>query len=244
MITQFGIEGIYIVHAKNGYEYHENRINKIFKQYGLNYEFMTDGDPSCFSIELLEKYFIPDIRSIIPDGTLSCTLNHILSYEQIVKNQNKFALVFENDPVFLGDFLKKIANIANEANRLEEGFIISLENTTLKFPPYRKIRKGQLIYEASYGRCAGAYMIDLKGAKDILKYLKTNKCKQIIDWWHNTLIDNHVIKMYWAHPPFVEQGSHNGLMSSSISTKNKSFTRRVRWIAHKYYKMYITRWFK
>ena len=30
MLKEFGIEGIYIVHASTGYEIHEQRINEIF----------------------------------------------------------------------------------------------------------------------------------------------------------------------------------------------------------------------
>ncbi len=244
MLKDFGIDGIYIVHAKSGYEVHEQRINDIFGKLHLDYEFVSDGDISNFNPGLLQKYFCNEIDSVLSKGVLSCTLNHIICYEKIVKNQNRYALVFENDPFFLGDFLKKIKLIANEANSLEPGFIISLENTTLKFPDFRKVKKGKYLYEASYGRAAGAYLIDLKGAKDILENVKTNKCCQVIDWWHNTLIDNKVIRMYWAHPAFVEQGSHNGLMSSTISSKNKSYGRRFRWNAQKFYKMYIYRWFK
>ena len=244
MIEQFGIEGIYIVHAKKGYEYHEDRINKLFAKYGLHFEYVTDGDPSCFDKNLLNKYFSEDIRQLLSGGVLSCTLNHILSYERMVKNNNRFALVFENDPFFLGDFVKQIEKIATEAATLEPGFLISLENTTLKFPARKKLKKGQLLYAATYGRCAGAYLIDLKAAKDILEDLQTNKCKQVIDWWHNSLIDRKVIKMYWADPPITEQGSHNGLLSAGISTKNKSTQRRIAWLAQKYYKTYITRWFK
>ncbi|HXS54818.1 MAG TPA: glycosyltransferase family 25 protein [Hanamia sp.] len=244
MLKDFGIDAIYIVHAKSGYEVHEQRINDIFGKLHLDYEFVSDGDISNFNPGLLQKYFCNEIDSVLSKGVLSCTLNHIICYEKIVKNQNRYALVFENDPFFLGDFLKKIKLIANEANSLEPGFIISLENTTLKFPDFRKVKKGKYLYEASYGRAAGAYLIDLKGAKDILENVKTNKCCQVIDWWHNTLIDNKVIRMYWAHPAFVEQGSHNGLMSSTISSKNKSYGRRFRWNAQKFYKMYIYRWFK
>jgi glycosyl transferase family 25 len=244
VLKDFGIDGIYIVHAKSGYELHEQRINDIFSKLHLDYEFVSDGDISNFNPELLQKYFCNEIDSVLSKGVLSCTLNHIMSYEKIVKNKNRYALVFENDPFFLGDFLSKIKLIANEANSLEPGFIISLENTTLKFPDFRKVKKGKYLYEASYGRAAGAYLIDLKGAEDILKDVKTNKCCQVIDWWHNTLIDREVIKMYWAHPAFVEQGSHNGLMSSTISSKNKSYGRRLRWNAQKFYKMYIYRWFK
>ncbi|CAN5786902.1 hypothetical protein BH11BAC3_BH11BAC3_45640 [soil metagenome] len=244
MIKQFGIEGVYVVHAKKGYEFHEERINKLFKENGLSFEFVTDGDPVCFTEELLNKYFTKDIRNLLSDGILSCTLNHILIYERIVKNNNKFALVFENDPFFIGDFPTKIVNIAKEAATLKPAFLVSLENTLLKFPPAKNLRKGQLLYAANYGRCAGAYLVDLQGAKDILENLKTNKCAQVIDLWHNTLIERKVVDMYWADPPITEQGSHNGLLSSTISSQRKSLTRRISWLAQKYVKSYITRWFK
>ena len=244
MLKDFGIEGIYIVHASQGYEIHEQRIQEIFGRLNLDYEFVTDGDISNFNPKVLQKYFCPDIENILSKGVLSCTLNHIMCYEKMIRNNNRYALIFENDPFFLGDFLKNIKRVANEANCMEPGFIISLENTTLKFPDFRKVKKGKYLYEAFYGRAAGAYLIDLKGANDILENLKTNKCCQVIDWWHNTLIENKIIKMYWAHPAFVEQGSHNGLMFSTISSKNKSAGRRLRWKAQKFYKMYIYRWFK
>jgi len=210
----------------------------------LDYEFVTDGDTSNFNKELLQKYFCNNIEEVLTKGIISCTLNHIIAYEKMVKNNNRYALIFENDPFFLGDFVNKIKNVTAEANTLEPGFIISLENTTLEFPDYKKIKKGKLLYGASRGRCAGAYLIDLYGAKKILESLETQKCCQVIDWWHNTLISNNIIKMYWAHPAFVEQGSHNGLMSSTISSKNKSMSRSLRWTAQKFYKMYIYRWFK
>jgi glycosyl transferase family 25 len=244
MVEKFGIEGIYIVHVKKGYEVHEARINKLFNELGLKFEFVTDGSPSTFDSGILNKYFVPDIRTKLTDGVLSCTLNHILSYEKIVNNNNRYALVFENDPFFIGNFIEQIKKVTTEANTLPEGFIISLENTTLEFPPTKKLQKGKYLYEADHGRCAGAYLIDLQAAKNILSDLETNKCEQVIDWWHNTLIDNKVVKMYWADPPLTEQGSHNGLLFGGISSQNKSITRRIAWLAQKYYKSYITRWFK
>ena len=244
MVKKFGIEGIYIVHAKKGYELHEERINQLFKKNNLAFEFVTEGDPSCFTATLLDRYFTADIRQLLKAGILSCTLNHILSYEKMVANNNRYALVFENDPFFLGDFVKQIEKIAKEADTLPPGFIISLENTTLEFPAVKSLKPGKLLYPADHGRCAGGYLIDLKAAKDILEDLKTTKCSQVIDWWHNSLLDRNIVKMYWADPPIVEQGSHNGLLSSTISTKKKNTRRRIAWLAQKYYKTYITRWFK
>jgi glycosyl transferase, family 25 len=244
MVKQFGIDGIYIIHAKKGYEMHEKRARQLFEKNDLEFEFVTDGDPSCFTDELLNKYFSDDIGQILKEGILSCTLNHILSYEKMVKHNNRYALVFENDPFFIGDFTKQIEKIAKEADSLPPGFIISLENTTLEFPRFKDLKPGRLLYPARAGRCAGAYLIDLEGAKKILEDLKTTKCKQVIDWWHNAMIDRGVIKMYWTHPPITEQGSHNGLLSSTISTQSKSVRRRISWLAQKYYKTYITHWFK
>lgn len=243
-IANDGIEGVYVVHALKGYETHAERLTRIFMEMGINFEFVTDGDPAFFNTGILSKYFTEDIKSKLSTGVLSCTLNHILCYEKIAANNQKYALVFENDPFFIGDFKTKIKAIAAEANTLTGGFIISLENTTLEFPKVKDIKKDKLLYAAKKGRCAGAYLINQQAARLILNDLKTNKCAQVIDWWHNTLIERNVIQMYWAHPPLTEQGSHNGLMSSTISSKNKNIRRRISWLLQKYYKTNIRRWFK
>jgi glycosyl transferase family 25 len=100
------------------------------------------------------------------------------------------------------------------------------------------------LYEAAAGRCAGAYLIDLQAAKNMLEDLKVNKCNRVIDWWHNDLIERKVIKMYWAHPPLTEQGSFNGVLPSSVSARANGSIRRFKWLAQKFYKMYLLRWFR
>ncbi len=239
-----GIDHIYVVHALKGYEVHEERLKNLFAKNGFDFEFVTGGDPSVMTAAQKEKYFSSDIDQKLSVGVLSCTLNHILCYEQMLKNKDEYALILENDPFFLGDFVTKIKCVINEAKGLEKGFMISLENTTLEFPPAKKIRKNKLLYPEDHGRCAGAYILDYAGASAILCDLETNKCGQVIDWWHNNMIDRGVIKMYWAHPPFVEQGSHNGKMNSTISSKAKGLIRQVKWVTQKSYKTYLLRHFK
>ena len=133
MLKDFGIDGIYIVHAKKGYEVHQKRIEKIFGALNMPHEFVTDGDISNFNPHLLHKYFCEPIEKKLSKGILSCTLNHIFCYEKMVANNDRFALIFENDPFFLGDFLKKIKQVAKEADTLEPGFLISLENKHCAF---------------------------------------------------------------------------------------------------------------
>lgn len=246
MIDKIDLCSIYVVHGVTGYEARETYLyDLLHKQYGLDYELVTESTNSAENDAWVAEYFREDIRSILPKGALFCTLVHILIYEKIIRNGNKFAIIFENDVCFIGsEFIEKINLISNEARQLEEGFIISLENSTLNFPSWKKIKKDKHLYEASYGRCAGAYLIDRKAAEIMLNDLKENKCTKVIDWWHNDMIDRGVLKMYWAHPPLTEQGSFNGVHSSSISIRANGSVRRLKWLCQKFVKTYITRWFR
>jgi glycosyl transferase family 25 len=88
---------------------------------------------------------------------------------------------------------------------------------------------------------AGAYLINRKAAAAMLKHLQKVKCNDIIDWWHNSLYQHNVIQIYWLHPPIIEQGSHNGLLQGSISSKSQSLQRRISWYIQRFYKTYIKR---
>lgn len=233
--------GIYVIHALEGYKNHELRLKDLFKKEQLSFEFVTEGDPQFFNKEIINHYFKPSINEVLSIGVLSCTLNHFIAYEKMLEQGKSFALIFENDPFFLGNFTTEFEALANEIKSLAPGFIISLENSTLRFPSYWQTKKNKHIYGAANGRMAGAYLIDSKAAKAILEDLKTNKCNTVIDWWHNDLIKRNVIKMYWAHPALVEQGSHNGFLHATISSKKQNLKRKLAWKIQKLYKLYFRR---
>jgi glycosyl transferase family 25 len=206
MNSEAGVYGIYVVHGITGYENREVLLDKVLnKQYGLSYELVTEYSDSFVNEQLIKKYFKEGMLAPSNNGALFCTLVHILIYEKIIQNNNRFALIFENDVCLIGtDFLEKLGLVVNEAKQLEEGFIISIENTTLEFPSWRIVKKGKYLYEAFSGRCAGAYLIDKKAAEIMINDAINIKCGNVIDWWHNDLIDRKIVKMYWAHPPLTE----------------------------------------
>lgn len=240
--VQIGIDNIYVVHGITGYEQREESLSRLLKEKNqLDYRLITESEDAEQNTRWIERYFTQNITGILTKGPLFCTLVHILCYEQMVKNNDKFAVIFENDVCFLSDFPTQMKKVVDEASELEEGFIISLENSTLKFPPLRKTLRGGILYPATSGRCAGAYMIDQKAARKILEDLERNKCNLVVDWWHNDLIKRDVVKMYWAHPPLIEQGSSNGVFASSMSLNNNGLLQRLKWTAQKFYKMYILR---
>jgi glycosyl transferase family 25 len=240
-----GIDGVYVVHGIKGYDERQKMLLYLLNdQYNIDFQFVTESPDSVINDKWIKQYFVEDVREILSSGALFCTLVHILCYELIVANNNQNAIIFENDVCFLGDFVAKIKPIVKESEQLEEGYIISLENSTLRFPSWRKIKKGKLLYEATSGRCAGAYLLDKKGAQKMLDDLKINKCKLVIDWWHNDLIERNIVKMYWAHPPITEQGSFNGRLPSTISSRPRGNIRGFRWQVQKFYKTYLLRWFR
>lgn len=233
------IDHIYIVHALKGYEKHKSRLQEILPSTKIDFSFVTEGDPSIWKVKTIEKYFTKDIQNTLSKGVLSCTLNHILAYENMNKAGFEFAIFFENDPFFLNGvegFRPKVEALLHEAKLLNPGFIISLENTTLRFPNNSEIVKDKFLYKKQQGRAAGAYIIDKKGVEKILNDLKINKCNTVIDWWHNDMIKRNVVDMYWAHPCLTEQGSHNGKLNAGISSKNASIFRQLKWKAQKAYK--------
>jgi glycosyl transferase, family 25 len=243
MISKIIQEGIYVIHALKGYEFHEKRIKDLFAKNNLSFQFVTEGDPNYFRKDILEKYFTDDIHEVLTDGVLSCTLNHIIAYEKIVQKKQSYAIVMENDPCFLGDIYQNLLELKDELNVLDKGFIISLENSTLRFPSYWQIKKNKSLYQANRGRMAGAYLIDFEAAQNILNDLKINKCHTVIDWWHNSLFERQIVKSFWVHPPIIEQCSHNGQLNSTISTKPKSIGRQLKWNIQKIYKYYFKRLF-
>jgi glycosyl transferase, family 25 len=219
-----------------------SRVEKIFSSLGMPFQFVTDGDISNFNEPLLSQYFVKNIKSMIREGAISCTLNHFFCYKKIIEENIPLALIFEDDLFLLGDFKKNLTKIVEEASLLEPGFIVSLENSTLEFPRMRDVRKNKFLYPGQTQRCTGGYLIDRTAATNGINHLKQIKCDTIIDLWHTQLIQQKMVKMYWAHPPIVEQGSHNGRMPSTIYDRGKKF-RRIRWLFQKYYKMYVRRLF-
>jgi glycosyl transferase family 25 len=237
------VDHIYIIHALSGYDMHEQRLKKLLPETNIPFSFITKGDPSIWSRKEIDKLFHRDIRNKLKQGVLSCTLNHIYAYMEMIKAGHEYAIVFENDPYFLDGikgFRPKVEALLQEASSINEGFIISLENTTLRFPPKSKRTRGKLLYKANQGRAAGAYLINRAAAQAMIINLESHKCDNVIDWWHNGMIDRGVVDMYWAHPALTEQGSHNGKLHAGISSKNASFFRQFKWNAQKLYKTFLS----
>lgn len=50
------MKNIFVIHALKGYEFHAERIKKLFSQYNVDFEFITDGDPSLTNKDIINSF--------------------------------------------------------------------------------------------------------------------------------------------------------------------------------------------
>ena len=67
-------------------------------------------------------------------------------------------------------------------------FLISLEESNLKYVRKSERKEDSLLYKKPIGRMAGAYLMDTICAQALINEIENNKCNLAIDWFHNCLI--------------------------------------------------------
>ena len=101
-------------------------------------------------------------------STTSCAYKHFLAYERLAKSDENFAMIVEDDIRFYSNF-NIIKDILIEIKtRNIKNFILSLEDSNLKYIPKSVRINGLNIYKKNKGRLAGCYLIDKEGAMNIL----------------------------------------------------------------------------
>lgn len=238
-MTKLNVSKVFVLHVKKGYENRLESIQKQFGSMGIDFELILDGDIPDINDYYLDRYFRGQIKEKV-NAVTSCTLKHILAYEEVVKNSYKDCLIFEDDiflkPNFIEVFNKTIEEINNRQDIDEKRVFISYENSRMKLIAASERIPGQYLYRADSTRYAGAYYITLDVAQSIIKYTLEQKCEVVSDWYlteHQKDFDMHI---YWCHPPTAEQGSHSGRFDSGLNKKKAGILRQLAWFSQKTYK--------
>jgi len=171
----------------------------------------------------------------------SCCHKHLLAAKYAIEKGDQVILVLENDVFFEENWEKELAlAMKNLQDMKASGYLLSLEDTTLRYVPRSQRRDGVVVYPNSITRMAGAYVLDLQACKNIVKYNSENKVRLGPDWNLNYVHDAGLLNIYWMEPSIVEQGSHNGKMQTAFFTKGGTgFKGRWRWLSRKFYKKHV-----
>jgi len=227
----------YIIHVK-GDSVREKHMKSQIKNIDIFFDFVLDGQQEDLTKEIIEKTFSGGMKNILnPEwkndyfnmGTASCTYKHLLAYRDAVKNNIPYAIIFENDIVLEKNFNEIIFKALDEIKtRNLKNFVISLEDSMLRYVARSKRIKGQLIYRnPGMTRFAGAYLFDLEYAKNMLNYVDTKGCNDVIDWFINNRDRENIIDIYWIHPTIATGGTSSGELSSYFNCRRNAGLKRL-----------------
>lgn len=237
-----GVEKVFVVHVKTGYESRRKLIEKQLKERAITFDFMLDGDISDLNQQVLETYFTGRMKTAGPET--SCAMKHILIYKKMVEENIPGALILEDDAILAPDFnsiFNKAMTEAAERSDINSNLhYISFENSGLKFIANASIKKDQLLYRHTEPRCTGGYFITNGLATLFYTEVVRNKMELPIDWWQRRIFETGGMDVLWCQPAIVEQGSHNGTFISTIQNKKRQgLWRKLSWKVQKFYKMNI-----
>jgi glycosyl transferase family 25 len=227
----------FIIHVSTAIERERHMLQQISGR-NLSYQFILDGDKDQLNEKILEKYFSGNMRQI-SNGT-SCAYKHILAYENMIENNIEQALVLEDDIELDANFEDFLGKIYDEIDRNNiSNYLISLEDSNLKYVKGSERKHDQILYPKKMGRMAGAYLIDLKAAMNMVHEINQHKCSLPIDWFHNLCSEKKILNIWWAHPAIACQGSLSGSIKSLIDDKPANYFRRLSFKLQKFYKKII-----
>ncbi len=224
----------YIIHVRTAIEREKHMQLQLINR-KLDYRYVLDGDQQDLNPEVLKKYFTGSMQQV--SAMASCAFKHFLAYESILADQIDYALILEDDIYLNRRFDALSEDILTEVTqRGLSNFLISLEDSNLKYVRGSQRKPGQYIYKAKRGRMAGAYLIDKVCAENILVKIQKTKCHLPVDWFHNFCSDHGIIDIYWSHPTVATQGSLNGKIKSMIDKKPGSLFRIASFRVQRVYK--------
>ncbi|HEV2694396.1 MAG TPA: glycosyltransferase family 25 protein [Verrucomicrobiae bacterium] len=210
--TSGAIGGVYVVHARKFTDRAE-KMRAQLEKFGIPFEFIEPYDADVLDDAALKLF--SDAGRPMSRGQKSCTLKHLEALRRIAADENRLGLVFEDDAILEDRFLDELGKVVEEAKSLPQPHSVYVGIGSNMFVPFRQLRPGRRLYEAKVSRCAEAYLIGAQAARLRLAWVEKNKMDRPIDHVYTQIDKELGIKMYWADPATVVQGSMNGYYFST-----------------------------
>lgn len=206
---------IFVLHYSKLTERKEFIINQFEKNNITDYEFV-ENEPTEDELKLFDlnanKYELTNLNL----REISLTVKHHYAYKQIVEKYDN-ALIFEDDVVLCNNFNYYLNLYLSKLPDDYDMFFISdgmgLHIDKNKIIPNKIIYEKDLYRNIPEGhgctRCTDSIIMSKKCAINLCKLINNPPCKIFlaIDYWLNIVALVFYLKVYWAEPTFVKQGS-------------------------------------
>lgn len=208
---------IFVLHCSKLVE-RKKHIIEQFSNQNIPFEFIENYDKD--DIESESRFYSKEYKR----STMSLHLKHLHVYK-LLSQCTEDALVFEDDIILCDNFMETLNKYLTQLPAdydmlfLGNGCNLHIEKDKLV---QDKFIYEKCLYPTSWGgngasRCSDSYLISNACAKKMFGYIKKLKSpiKLPIDWWINDVARNINLKVYWAEPTIVTQGSQTGLFAGS-----------------------------
>jgi GR25 family glycosyltransferase involved in LPS biosynthesis len=209
----------------------KQHILEQFEKHGItDYEFIEKFDKDVITDDECPEFskdYVANRRA-----ELSLHLKHLYLYRLMLSENYEEVLVLEDDVILSDNFMKKLTEYMTQMPKDYDMLFIG--NGCNLHIPRNQLVANQYIYakclhETAWGgngaaKCTDSYIIHQRCAKKLCDYVaaagaaldETKKINLPADWWLNEAARDLVLKVYWAEPTIVSQGSQNGMFSRSI----------------------------
>ena len=203
----------------------KQHILEQFAKHGItDYEFIEKFDKDAITDDECPEFskdYVANRRT-----ELSLHLKHLYLYRLMLSENYEEVLVLEDDVILSDNFMKKLTDYMTQLPKDYDMLFIG--NGCNLHIPRNHLVANQYIYanclhETAWGgngaaRCTDSYIIHQRCAKKLCDYavVETKKINLSVDWWLNEAARDLVLKVYWAEPTIVSQGSQTGLFNRSI----------------------------
>ena len=208
---------IFVLHCSKLADRKKHIIEQFSKQ-NIDFEFIEKYDKD--DIESESAFYSKNYKR----STMSLHLKHLYVYKLLAEGTES-ALILEDDVIlcenFMETLIKYLTQMPSDYDMLFLGDGCNLHIEKEKLVPDKYVyEKG--LYPTSWGgdgasRCSDSYIISNQCAKKMFAYVKklTKVISLPIDWWINEAARANNLKIYWAEPTIVSQGSQTGLFTGS-----------------------------
>ncbi len=210
---------IFVLHYSKLIERKKSIITQFKRHNITDYEFIEKFNKEDLTLD--DKKLFSDNAK---ESMISLMNKHFYAYK-LATEYDTHSLILEDDVILEDNFIEKlntyIAQLPADYDMLFIGDGCGFHIQSHLLVPGKYIYE-KCLYPTRWGgngasRCSDSYLISNKCAKKLCKYIDGLNVRIGLhsDWWLNVAARENNLKVYWAEPTIVTQGSENGTFDSA-----------------------------
>jgi glycosyl transferase, family 25 len=213
---------IFIVNLKKDKDRRKHIVDELTKQKILNYEIIEaiNGNElnhqDIINNSFRNKIGLNPWNTKMSASQIGCALSHIKIYRKFVKTKYEFALILEDDAIFINNFENILLNFIINNFKFKKQIILLSELKQFYKKPLSKIEKYELV-DVTNAFFTHAYFINKEAAKSIISFNHPVK----------TIADNYIffkiycgVKITGINPFIIDQDKKNYETTISLEKNN------------------------